>query len=62
MEVKEKLFLALGSFLSPIRERRKKYEGNLEEVRKIILEGSEKVRKEAQNTLEEVKKQMKLQI
>lgn len=60
VEVKRYLSEVLNKFLEPIRERRSGYEKNPELVDKILKEGTEKARVEAQKTLEEVKKAMKL--
>jgi tryptophanyl-tRNA synthetase len=60
VEVKELLFEVLDSFLAPIRERRRHYENNPEEVKKILKEGTEKTRKIVQETLIEVKEKMRL--
>ncbi len=46
--------------LEPLRERRKYYEERPEELRKILMEGTEKARKEAKLTMAKVKKAMKL--
>lgn len=58
VEVKEKLALAINRFLKPIRERRAMYEGKTELLDKIIEEGSQKARAEAQKTLAEVLEKM----
>lgn len=58
VEVKEKLYKALNAFLEPIREKYNYYEDNLQEVQEIIREGTKKTRKEAQNTLAEVKEKL----
>ena len=58
VEVKTKLALAINKFLSPIRERRAKFEGNDELINKIIEEGSKKAQIEAQKTLDEVLRAM----
>lgn len=60
VEVKNYLAEILNNFLDPIRKRRAEYEKQPELVEKILKEGTEKVRAEAQKTLEEVKKVMKL--
>jgi tryptophanyl-tRNA synthetase len=60
IEVKEKLYVCLESFISPIREKYRYYENNLAVVKEIIEEGARKTREEAQNTLEEVRDRMKL--
>lgn len=60
IEVKKYLAKILNNFLGPIRKRRAEYEKQPEPVEKILREGTEKARKEAKKTLEEVKKAMKL--
>ncbi len=60
VEVKEKLTAALNNFLDPIRQRRVKFENEGELVGKILQEGTEKARAEAAETLEMVKKAMRL--
>ena len=60
VEVKQKLFIVLNEFLSPIRERRLSYESNLDIVKDILKEGSIYVRNLADKTLEEVREKMKL--
>ena len=46
--------------LRPIREKRKYYEDNPEVVDKILMEGTAKAKKEAEKTMEKVKKAMRL--
>ena len=60
VEVKKYLAGIMNEFLTPIREKRKQYEQNPELVKQILKEGTEKVRKEAQKTMQEVKKAMKI--
>ncbi len=60
VEVKKFLVEILNKFLDPIRKRRAEYESQPELVEKILKEGTAKARAEAQKTLEEVKKAMKL--
>lgn len=60
IEVKKFLAQVLNNFLDPIRKKRAEYEGKPELVEKILKEGTEKARAEAQKTLVEVKKAMKL--
>jgi tryptophanyl-tRNA synthetase len=60
VEVKEKLYAALESFIAPIREKRSSFEKDPENVKQIITEGNAKVRKIAKATLEEVKDVMNL--
>ena len=59
VEVKESLTIALNNFLDPIRERRERYDasGVIEE---IIWTGTEKIRKDTQQTLFEMRKAMGL--
>lgn len=61
IEVKKFLGQILNNFLEPIRKRRAEYENQPELVEKILKEGTEKARIEAQKTLQEVKKAMKLE-
>lgn len=60
VEVKRKLAEALNDFLEPIRKRRKEYESDLGEVKRIILKGSEKGRELAAATLTKVREAMKI--
>ena len=46
--------------LEPLRERRKYYEERPEELKKILMEGTQKARKEAKETMKKVKEAMKL--
>lgn len=59
-EVKDKLFIALNDFLTPIREKRKYYENNPQIAREILIEGTKKARIVVQQTLSVVKEKMKL--
>ena len=61
IEVKKYLTKVLNNFLSPIRKRREEFEKQPELVEKILKEGTEKARLEAQKTLEAVKKAMKME-
>jgi tryptophanyl-tRNA synthetase len=60
VEVKERLFKALNSFLAPIREKRRYYEQNPQKVAEILSKGAAVARKEAIKTLSEVREKMKL--
>ena len=60
IEVKKFLVEVLNNFLDPIRERREQFEKDPDLVDRILKEGTEKARAEAQKTLAEVKKAMKL--
>lgn len=59
-QLKEELAQAIYSELKPIQEKRKKLEQDSKFVDQVIREGAEKARKAAQETLQEVKKAMKL--
>lgn len=60
VEVKQRLFEALENFLAPIRKRRAGYESQPERVREIVLEGTRKARAVAQETMNEVRRAMKI--
>src|SRR3989338_7194076 len=60
VEVKEFLVEVLEELLQPLRARRRKYEKDTEYVEKILKEGTEKARAEAQETLTQVKRAMNL--
>lgn len=60
VEVKEFLVSVLEKFLEPIRKRRAEFEKKPEVVEKILKEGTMEARKEAQNTLREIKQAMKI--
>ncbi len=57
---KRNLSKVLNSILSPIRGRRKEYEQNLGKVKDIVFEGTNKVRRIAEETLNEVKDAMQI--
>ena len=50
----------LEGFLAPIRKKRDKFEKDQGLVEQILKEGAQKARAEAQKTLDEVKRAMKL--
>jgi tryptophanyl-tRNA synthetase len=60
VEVKERLFRALDTFLTPIRERRAAFASKPEALREIVMEGTRKGRAMAQSTMEQVRHAMKL--
>ncbi|EKD99410.1 MAG: hypothetical protein ACD_22C00259G0003 [uncultured bacterium] len=60
VEVKQKLFTAINTMLTPIREKRKYYETHQDEVLDILKIGTAKMRTEAQKTLDMVRTSMKL--
>ena len=57
---KKQLIQNIIKELTPIREKRKYYEERPEELKKILMEGTEKARQEAANTMKKVKEAMKL--
>jgi tryptophanyl-tRNA synthetase len=60
VEVKESLARALNAFLSPMRERHARYGKETGLVDQIIVEGTERMREIARETLKEVKSAMGL--
>jgi tryptophanyl-tRNA synthetase len=60
VEVKQKLFEALETFLAPIRERRQELAAQPRHVYEIIVEGTRKGRALAQATMAEVRHAMKI--
>ena len=60
VEVKKKLATAINTFLEPIRERRATLERNPRIVEDVLLAGSARARKEANETLEMMKTAMGL--
>jgi tryptophanyl-tRNA synthetase len=60
VEVKRTLLAAIEAFLRPIRERRAEYAAKPRLVDEILTAGSERARKEAAQTLHEVRAAMKL--
>ncbi|MFN8529566.1 MAG: tryptophan--tRNA ligase [Anaerolineae bacterium] len=51
VEVKKKLALAINNFLEPMRERRAKYESKPELITEILVNGAERMHKEAGDTM-----------
>jgi tryptophanyl-tRNA synthetase len=60
VEVKEKLVVALNAFLDPMRERRARYEANTGLVDELIVRGTERTRREVQQTVFAARKAMGL--
>lgn len=60
IEVKEKLFVALNKFLTPIREKRKEFEGKDDILNKILIEGTAKAQKVAKETMKKVREAIKI--
>lgn len=59
-DCKRQLAEVINRKFAPIREKRKYYENHIEEVEKILNEGSEKARREAEEILQEVRKLIKM--
>ena len=57
---KKQLIDNICKYLEPIREKREYYLNHMDEVQKILEEGSKKAREKAQMTLKNVKKAMKI--
>ena len=57
---KKQLIQNIIKELEPLREKRKYYEERPEELKKILMEGTEKARQEAKKTMKRVKEAMKL--
>lgn len=57
---KKELSKNISNYLLPIREKRKYYEEHLDEVDKVIEEGTKKARLVAKETMKKVKKAMML--
>lgn len=60
VKVKRLLLAVMEELLAPIRERRRSYEGRLDEVCAYLKEGSEKAREKAAQTLQRVRRAMKI--
>ena len=60
VQCKKELIEAMKSFLEPIQERRKFYEDNPEEVKKVLEEGTKAAREKAMAKMCEIKKAMKI--
>lgn len=60
IDCKRPLVKAVNAELKPIQENIKEYEGDIGSVKRIITEGSEAAREEAQKTMDEVKEAMGL--
>lgn len=59
-EVKSRLFVAMEKFLAPIRERRAEFAARPRLVEEILAAGSERARREAAETLHQVRQAMRL--
>ncbi len=60
MMIKNFLYAVLEDTLAPIRERRKQYEQDIPAVYKMLQEGTAKARAKAAQTLDEVRRAMKI--
>ena len=60
VKVKKLLIAVLNETLEPIRERRRYYEQNIEEVYAMLRSGSERARAEAARTLADVRRAMRI--
>ena len=60
VECKRILFENIDKFLSPIREKRKEYEGNKQQIDKIIKYGTEKAKEIANSNMKNIRKVMGL--
>ena len=60
VQCKKELIDSLNQFLTPIREKRKYYDEHQEEVEKILKDGTSAAREKAKETMEEVRKKMKI--
>ncbi len=60
VKIKKFLFEVLEEFLTPIRERRKTYENDMEAVKQILIDGTAKANIKANETLARVRKAMKI--
>lgn len=57
---KKELIDVMEKFLEPIREKRSYYEGHIEEVDQVLIEGTKKAREKAEEVLNRVKKSVKI--
>ncbi len=60
VEVKRGLAKVLNSFLDPIRERRARFEGNEPDIDDILMEGTDRARLVAKETMGQIRRAMKL--
>jgi tryptophanyl-tRNA synthetase len=60
VEVKQKLNVAINTFLEPLRERRARYADKPAEVEEMLAEGTRRAREEAQETMRMVREAMGL--
>ena len=60
MEVKERLITALNGFLDPIRERRAAYAVRPDDVHDALLDGTQRAKRVAEQTMREVREAMRI--
>ena len=60
VQCKKELINAMNEFLKPIHDRRKYYEDNPEEVKRILEEGTNAARERAKITMQNVRKAMRI--
>lgn len=60
VDCKKKLAKNIINKLSPIREKRRYFEKNIDEVRDVLIEGTKKAREVSKNTIYKVKEAMKI--
>ena len=60
VQCKKELIEKMNEFLAPMREKRKYYDENPEEVDKILEKGTKDAKTKAEDTLKEIKKAMKI--
>ena len=60
VQCKKELITKMNEFLEPIREKRKYYDNNPNEVNKVLEEGTKLAKEKAIETMKEVKKAMKI--
>lgn len=60
VEVKKRLAEVINELLDPIRSKRKEYEKDPQKVDRILMEGTEKAREVAEETMKEVRRVMKI--
>ena len=60
VDCKKELVNSIIEYLKPIREKRKYYEEHIDEVDKILLEGTKKAQETAKENMKRIKKAMKL--
>lgn len=59
-EVKDKLFVPMNAFLTPIREKRKFYEDRPNLAKEILVESTKRARKVVQETVQRVRGQLEI--